>query len=76
MAFVPEGQVDSSQAKCLARRTSGVWTYAICDPKWPKEHSPGFTLGLHRLEAYATLAFWTVERSPRAIPGAIAVHLE
>ena len=30
----------------------------------------------HRLEAYATLAFRTVERSPRAIPGAIAVHLE
>jgi len=30
----------------------------------------------HRLEAYAnaTLAFRTVERSPRAVPGAIAVH--
>ena len=28
----------------------------------------------HRLEAYATLAFRTVERSPRAIPGALAVH--
>jgi hypothetical protein len=30
----------------------------------------------HRLETYATLAFWTVERSPRAILGAIAVHLK
>ena len=28
----------------------------------------------HRLEAYAPLAFRTVERSPRAIPGAIAVR--
>ena len=27
----------------------------------------------HRLEAYAPLAFQTVERSPRAIPAAIAV---
>jgi hypothetical protein len=30
----------------------------------------------HRLEAYAPAAFRTVERSPRAIPGAMAVHLE
>jgi hypothetical protein len=30
----------------------------------------------HRLEAYATLAFRTVGRSLRAIPGAIAVHPE
>ena len=44
---------------------------------------PGSTLGTslnvrtkHRLEAYAPLAFRTVERSPRAIPGPIAVHLE
>ncbi len=29
----------------------------------------------HRLEAYAPLAFQTVERSPRAIPGAIAVPI-
>jgi hypothetical protein len=30
----------------------------------------------HRLEAYAPLAFRTVERSPIAIPKAIAVHLK
>jgi hypothetical protein len=30
----------------------------------------------HRLEAYATLAFPTVERSPKVTPGAVAVHLE
>jgi hypothetical protein len=30
----------------------------------------------HRLEAYATLVFRTGERSPRAMLGAIAVHLE
>jgi hypothetical protein len=30
----------------------------------------------HRLEAYATLVFRTVERSLRAIPGATAVHPE
>jgi hypothetical protein len=28
----------------------------------------------HRLEAYAPLAFRTVERFPKAIPGAIAVR--
>jgi hypothetical protein len=39
----------------------------------PRKHSSKMRAE-HRLEAYATLAFRTVEQPLRAIPGAIAVH--
>ena len=54
-------------------------------PKGLQGLAQGFNRGIHRSratrpekgwKACAPLAFRTVERSPRAIPGAIAVHLE
>ena len=38
--------------------------------------NPVETRGRHRLEAYATLVFWTIERALRAIFGSSAVHPE
>jgi hypothetical protein len=29
----------------IAQRSSLIWTFPICGPKWSKKHSPGFTLG-------------------------------
>jgi hypothetical protein len=28
----------------IAQRSSLIWTFPICGPKWSKKHSPGFTL--------------------------------
>jgi hypothetical protein len=49
MAFVPEGQADSSQARSAWAAMQRGPVPGIClasyGPKWPRKHSPGFTLG-------------------------------
>jgi hypothetical protein len=48
----------------------------IREERWKLGKSRTMVRTEHRLEAYATLAFRTVERRPRAILGGAAVHLK
>ena len=59
----------------LLRMASELWGRAsrARRRRWREKYCPMARLK-HRQDAYATLAYRTVERSPRAIPGALAVH--